>query len=123
MKKDDVLKITRGWSSKLLKKYNKQFKEFFINLKNQFQHNDEAREILAHYAKTGTLTKEESKKLKDISYDILKMVGLGSLIILPIPGGTLLMLFLVNSAKKLGIDLLPTKFKKEDDLNNDNNNK
>lgn len=120
MKKDKVLKLANGWSSNLIIKYKNQFKEFFIKLKNQLEFNDDAREIIANYTKNGSISKEESQKLKQIATDTLKLVGLGSLIILPIPGGTLLMLFLINSAKKVGIDLVPSKFKKE--IKNDNNN-
>jgi len=124
MKKDNVLKIANGWSSNLIIKYKKQFKDFFIKLKNQLEYNDDAREILIHYTKNGSITKEDAGKLKQISIDTLKLVGLGSLIILPIPGGTLLMVFLINSAKKIGIDLIPTKFKNKNknNIQNDNNN-
>lgn len=123
MKKDNVLKIANGWSSNLIIKYKKQFKDFFIKLKNQLEYNDDAREILIHYTKNGSITKEDAAKLKQISIDTLKLVGLGSLIILPIPGGTLLMVFLINSAKKIGIDLIPTKFKnKNNNIQNDNIN-
>jgi len=122
MKKDKVLKLANGWSSNLITKYNKQFKDFFIKLKNQLEFNDDAREILIHYTKNGSITKEDAKKLKQISKDTLKLVGLGSLIILPIPGSTLLMIFLINSAKKVGIDLIPSKFKNKETEQNDNNN-
>jgi len=122
MKKDKVLKLANGWSSNLITKYNKQFKDFFIKLKNQLEFNDDAREILIHYTKNGSITKEDAKKLKEISKDTLKLVGLGSLIILPIPGSTLLMIFLINSAKKVGIDLIPSKFKNKETEQNDNNN-
>ncbi len=122
MKKDKVLKLTNGWSSNLITKYNKQFKDFFIKLKNQLEFNDDAREILMHYTKNGSITKEDAKKLKEISKDTLKLVGLGSLIILPIPGSTLLMIFLINSAKKVGVDLIPSKFKNKEIEQNDNIN-
>ena len=120
MKKDKVLKLTNGWSSNLITKYNKQFKDFFIKLKNQLEFNDDVREILIHYTKNGSITKEDAKKLKEISKDTLKLVGLGSLIILPIPGSTLLMIFLINSAKKVGVDLIPSKFKNKEIEQNDN---
>jgi len=102
--------IKEGWNNDILNKYKKQFNEFFIKLKEQFEYNSKANTILLNYLKTGTITKDETVELKTIITDTLKMVGLGSIALLPIPGGTLLMLYLINSAKKLGIDIIPSKF-------------
>ena len=110
--KEQLFSLQSGWSNKLLTKYKSEFTQFFINLKNHFVSNKNANRILKNYVKNKTLTKEESEELKLLIKDNLKFVGLGSLALLPIPGATFLMLFLINSAKKLNIDLVPTEFKK-----------
>lgn len=111
--KEQLFSLQSGWSNKLITKYKSEFTQFFINLKNHFVSNKNANRILKNYVKNKTLTVEESNELKLLIKDNLKFVGLGSLAILPIPGSTFLMLFLINSAKKLNIDLVPTEFKKD----------
>lgn len=103
-----------GWAGDLLNKYKKQFREFFAKLKKQFAFNDSAREIIADYIRTGELTKEEAQQLKTIVRDTLKLVGLGVVALNPLPGGTLLLLFIINSAKRLGIDIIPSQFVKDE---------
>lgn len=110
LNKTKLNKITEGWSSNLIIKYKSMFKDFFSKLKDQFKHNAQARTILLAYIKSGYLTKEQAELLKQITFDTMKMVGLGGLGLAPIPGGTLLMLFLINGAKKLNINLIPSQF-------------
>ncbi len=100
--------MKEGWTSSLLSKYKDKFVEFFTKLKHQFQYNATARSILKEYITTGAISKADAIELKTITADLLKMVGLGSIVALP--GGMLLMLFLINSAKYLGIDLIPSHF-------------
>lgn len=111
--KEQLFSLQSGWSNKLLTKYKSEFTQFFINLKNHFVSNKNTNKIFKNYIKNKKLTIEESDELKLLIKDNLKFVGLGSLAILPIPGSTFLMLFLINSAKKLNIDLVPTEFKKD----------
>ncbi len=111
LSKENILKIKAGLGMNLLLKYKIQFSEFFIKLKKQFEYNDDAREILKNYYVTKTISTEDAKKLKEISADTLKLVGLSSIVILP--GGSLLLLFLINSAKKLNINIIPSQFEKE----------
>lgn len=113
--KENIQKITEGWAGDLLTKYKTQFKDFFVKLKKQFAFNDSAREIIADYIRTGDLTKEEAQQLKIIVRDTLKLVGLGVVALNPLPGGTLLLLFIINSAKRLGIDIVPSQFVKENE--------
>jgi len=108
--RNQIILVKEGWANNLLTKYKDKFVEFFKKLKHQFEYNATARDILREYIKTGSITKEDSKELKTISTDLLKMVGLSSIALIPIPGGILLMLFLINSAKNVGIDLIPSHF-------------
>lgn len=114
--KKEINIISEGWTNRTLGKYKKQFKDFFIKLKNQFKHNKQLRDIVLVYLRSGTLTKEQSEILKEIIYDNLKMAGLGGITLLP--GGSLLMVFLIKSAKKLGIDIIPSQFHEEIKENN-----
>lgn len=110
LNRPQVTIVKEGWTSDLLIKFKDKFKDFFKKLKHQLEYNSSANSILVSWAKTGKLSAEESKELKNISVDTLKMVGLSSIALMPIPGGTLLMIFLINSAKQIGIDLIPSKF-------------
>jgi len=114
LNREQINLIKEGWATNLLSKYNDKFKEFFLKLKHQFQYNAKARTILSTYITTGNISKNDVSELKTISTDLLKMVGLGSIALLPIPGGVLLMMFLINSAKQVGIDLVPSHFESID---------
>lgn len=111
LNKENILKIKAGLGINLLLKYKEEFSEFFTKLKKQFEYNDDAREILKNYYNTKNISSEDSKKLKQITSDTLKLVGLSSIVILP--GGSLLLYFLINSAKKLNINIIPSQFEKE----------
>lgn len=110
LKRDELLFINKKWSIDIINKYKHEFKLFFYNLKKQFKYNDTARDILIKYIKTKNITSDDSDTLKQIIKDTLKMVGLGTIAIAPIPGGVLLMMFLINGAKKLNINLIPSQF-------------
>lgn len=110
LKRNEVNIIKEGWATGLLTKYKDNFNEFFTKLKHQFQYNAKAKAILSGYITTGAITKADVAELKTMSTDLLKMVGLGAIAVMPIPGGILLMLFLINSAKHIGIDLIPSHF-------------
>jgi ribosomal protein S18 acetylase RimI-like enzyme len=108
LNREQINVIKEGWTTSLLLKYKEKFVEFFTKLKHQFEYNATARTILKEYITTGAISKADALELKNMAADLLKMVGLGSIVALP--GGMLLMLFLVNSAKHLGIDLIPSHF-------------
>lgn len=110
LNKIQLHKINESWSNNLIDKFKDKFKLFFNNLKHQLEYNKEANDILLSWIKNGKLTNKEAETLKIISLDTLKLVGLGSVALMPIPGGTLLMLFLIKSAKYVGINLIPSKF-------------
>lgn len=114
MEKEETIILSKSWSGRLMTKHKKNFVLFFEKLKKQFAYNDEIRSIIIKYGKTKSLTPEESAKVKTIVTDTLKMVGIGSLFAIPIPGSTFIMIFLMNSAKKLGIDLIPSQFKDQE---------
>lgn len=114
LNKETINKITESWTNRVIGKYKNEFKQFFIKLKNQFKYNADLKDIARVYINSGTLTKEQSATLKEIISDNLKMLGLGGIVMLP--AGTILMMVLLKSAKKLGIDLLPSKFVDEEQI-------
>lgn len=71
--------------------------------------------LVVKYLKEGKLSKKEEKELKLQFYDVLKIMGVGIPFFM-IPGSTVLVPFLVKLSRKLGLDIIPTSFKKEEDL-------
>ena len=97
-----------------------KFKIFFQNLKNTFSNNKEIKTLLLKYKQDKKLSTEEKLILKKILSDNLKLIGIGSItaITFPIPMSTLLIAFLIKNAKKLGIDIIPSEFKKDVETKN-----
>lgn len=93
----------------------KAFKTFFINLRKEASETKQASYLVVKYLKEGKLSKKEEKELKLQFYDVLKIMGVGIPFFM-IPGSTVLVPFLVKLSRKLGLDIIPTSFKKEEDL-------
>ena len=86
-------------------------KETLLKVKEIFQEeNDNTRIILSTYAKylKNNASKKELKIANNKLKDILRGIGIGSLLI--IPGSFITLPLLLISAKKLGIDVLPKSF-------------
>lgn len=115
MKSKDIL-LKEGLSLEFLNKSKSKFIDFFKKLKNQLEFNNQLGSIFLKYSKGSQLTPDELSQVKLIVTDTMKLIGLGSIALAPIPGGTILMLFLINSAKKLGIDLIPSQFNNKKDI-------
>ncbi len=107
--KEKINYFFNKWTIELFDKYKNDFKEFYIQLKEQIKYNTIAHDIIYKYITSGELSKEDSKILQTVVKDTLKMVGLGAIAI-PIPGGSLLVAILITGAKKFNINLLPSKF-------------
>jgi len=109
---------TWEFSEKLKKHRTKAtfvMKSFVSKMGTEAKETHEASKIVVKFLKEGKVSKEEEHELRTQVYDLFKMAGIGIPFML-IPGSTLLMPFLIKLAKKKGIDLLPTSFKKDDDL-------
>jgi hypothetical protein len=87
--------------------------QFYKGLKHEISENTEMRKILTRYATGQKPSKEEVTFIKEQSGDILKMLGLGAVVLLP--GASLLIPALIIGAKKVGVDLLPSGFTKVDE--------
>lgn len=90
-------------------------KTFFNNLRKEASETKQAGYLVVKYLKEGKLSKKEEKELKLQFYDVLKIMGVGIPFFM-IPGSTVLVPFLVKLSRKLGLDIIPTSFKKEEDL-------
>lgn len=93
----------------------KAFKVFFNNLKKEASETKQASYLLVKYLKEGKLSKKEEKELKLQFYDVLKIMGVGIPFFM-IPGATVLVPFLIKLSRKLGLDIIPTSFKKDEDI-------
>lgn len=96
-------------------KSKKAFKAFFNNLRKEASETKQASYLVVKYLKEGKLSKKEEKELKLQFYDVLKIMGVGIPFFM-IPGSTVLVPFLVKLSRKFGLDIIPTSFKKEEDL-------
>ena len=110
-----MISLAKNWSIKLLEKNKASFILFFIKFKKQIMLNKELKNILIKYSKTKKINKEEALLIRTIVIDNLKMVGIGSLCIIPIPGSTFIIIFLINSAKKIGVNFTPSQFENDID--------
>ena len=88
------------------------FRVFFKNLNNEAKETRAAGKLVYKYLKTWDLSKDEEKELKLQFYDLLKVMGVGVPFVM-IPGATILIPFLLKIADKLGVDIIPSSFKKE----------
>ena len=74
----------------------------------------ESNEMLRIYQKyiinNESITKEELEQANKQFSDLLKGLGLAGVFVLP--GGLLVIAFIVKAGKKLGIDIIPDKYRK-----------
>lgn len=105
-----INKLSEIFGPNLIDRYKNKFKSFFITLKDQISSNKKLSDIFSQYIQTRHISKDQYDEIKTIVYDDLKLVGLGSILLLPLPGSNILMLFLIQQSKRLGINLLPSKF-------------
>ena len=112
--KEQVVMINEKWFADFINKYKKEAKQFFMLLKKQFKYNANGRRIISQYMKNKEISKEDAQELKTIVRDAMKMVGLGTIGMLPVPGATALMILLIKTAKKLNIDIVPSQMKIEE---------
>ena len=93
----------------------KAFKFFFNSLRKEAIETKQASYLVVKFLKEGKLSKKEEKELKLQFYDVLKIMGVGIPFFM-IPGSTVLVPFLIKLSRKLGLDIIPTSFKKDEDL-------
>lgn len=100
-----------------INKYKDQFKEFFTYIKKEIEDTDEMRKVFGKYFRKEEITKEDQELVRHQVKDLLKILGLAA--IFPIPGSILLIPLLVKGAKKVGINLMPSKFNIKESMSNE----
>lgn len=88
---------------------------FFDILKKEYGDTKDLLPIIQKFIKGGTLTPQEKKAFQTQIKDTLKLMGLGTIAAVPIPGTMLLIPVIVQLAKKFNINLLP-EVKEEKEL-------
>ena len=84
------------------------------SLANEAKETKQASHLVVKFIRQGKLSKEEEKELKIQFYDVLKVMGVGIPFFM-IPGASVLVPFLLKLANKLGVDIIPSSFKKNQD--------
>ena len=111
-KKDNLIK--EEFTSPFIEKNKAKLREFFSKLKQEFDETKEAKNALLKYTRGEKPTEEEVALIRKQSMDILKGLGMGTIFM--IPGGSLLLPFLLKMGHRVGIDLIPSAFKKNEEI-------
>lgn len=80
---------------------------FFNIIKKEYGDTKDLLPILQKFIKGGKLSQDEKTTFQNQMKDILKVMGLGSIAAIPIPGTMLLIPVIVQLAKRFNINLLP----------------
>jgi len=84
-----------------------QIQMFFNILKKEYGDTKDLLPLIRKFIKTKTLSKNEKEIFQKQMKDNLKLLGLGAIAAIPIPGTMLLIPVIVQLAKKFNINLLP----------------
>jgi hypothetical protein len=105
--KDGLREDINEWFRFLSNMTQEQGQLFFDILKKEYGDTKDLLPIIQTYIKTGKLSNEDKKKFQQQMRDTLKIMGLGAIAAIPIPGTMLLIPVIVQMAKKMNINLLP----------------
>lgn len=100
---------------KKVKIFRAKLKDFMKGVGQEVEETKEAGSIIKRYVAGEKLTKEERAAVKSQFYDLMKTAGIGIPFVL-IPGASVVLAICVSTARKHNINLLPSAFKKEDQL-------
>lgn len=98
-----------------IKIFRAKLKDFMKGVSQEVDETKEAGFIIKRYVAGEKLSKEERAAVKSQFYDLMKTAGIGIPFIL-IPGASVVLTICVATARKHNINLLPSAFKKEDEL-------
>lgn len=94
---------------KLIDKIEEGAHYFVQSIKKEGQETKEATLIVQKYMRTGQMTDDEERIIKEQMVDSLKIIGVVVPFIL-IPGASIVMPILIKVAEKRGVELLPSSF-------------
>lgn len=92
-----------------------QAQMFFGILKKEYGDTKDLLPLIRKFMKTKTLSKDEKEIFQKQMKDNLKLLGLGAIAAIPIPGTMLLIPVIIQVAKKFNVNLLP-EVKEENEL-------
>jgi hypothetical protein len=95
------------WMRVLLNMTDVQGEMFFSILKKEYGDTKDLLPLIQKYIKTKSLTDEEKAKFQKQMKDTFKLMGLGAIAAIPIPGTMLMIPIIIQAAKKFNINLLP----------------
>ena len=101
--KEDI----NDWFRMLSNMTEVQIQMFFNILKKEYGDTKDLLPLIRKFIKTKTLSKNEKEIFQKQIKDNLKLLGLGAIAAIPIPGTMLLIPVIVQLAKKFNINLLP----------------
>lgn len=96
----------------LIKGKKKDFETFIVKFKKELDNTSEAKDILIKYASGEKITKYEQVFFKEQVIEVIKGLGVGIPVII-LPGGVLLLSFIIWLADYFDINILPKYLKKE----------
>ena len=103
----DLKEDINDWFRILLNMSQEQGQLFFDILKKEYGDTKYLLPILQKYVKTRNLTDREKYLFQKQLKDTMKIMGLGAIAAIPIPGTMLLIPAIIQMAKKFNINLLP----------------
>ena len=98
---------------KIVSDKKEDFKEFITKFKKHLIDNKKASLVLYRYTKNEDISKEELDFFKSQTIDFLKSLGIGIPTII-LPGGVLLLSFIIWLSKYFEVDILPSYLKDND---------
>jgi hypothetical protein len=104
--------IFRDFYKKVSDKGEAALKDFLHKAIEEVGETKEAGIILKRYARGESITTEEREILRIQVYDVMKIVGIGVPFAV-VPGASIILPFLIHTAGKHNINLLPTAFTKK----------
>lgn len=111
--KDGLREDLNEWFRVLLNMTEVQGEMFFSILKKEYGDTKDLLPLIQKFIKTKSLTGQEKEIFQKQMKDIFKLMGLGAIAAIPIPGTMLLIPVIVQAAKKFNINLLPESAKPE----------
>lgn len=103
---------------KIISDKKEDFLIFIKKFKNHLKDNKKASLILYKYVKGDIIEENDLDFFKKQTYDFIKSIGVGIPTII-LPGGILLLSFIIWLSNYFEIDILPKYLKKNDDLDDD----
>ena len=95
------------WFRVLLNMSEEQSRMFFTILKKEYGDTKDLLPIIQKFVRSKTLSEKEKAVFQKQMKDTMKLLGLGAIAAIPIPGTMLLIPIIIQTAKKFNINLLP----------------